>query len=206
MKATKWSLFLVLVMAASLALFAGCLGGDDGDADGDVDGDVDGDSDGDVADGDETPDGDATDGDATDGDAASGMVGDACAENTECATEFCLNTAVISTLTGNEIEIVNGYCSSLSPEICTVDVNGHNVSAAFLGEDYADFNICLSPCEVDDDCRPADSVICFDPSTLIEAGYLTEEQVATFFGEGKVCIPQAVLDAALETLSGEGGE
>jgi len=130
-----------------------------------------------------------------------GLVGDACAANEDCLTEFCLTTAVISTLTGEEIEIVNGYCCSLSPDICTPDVNGHNVSAAFLGDDYADFNICLAPCYTDADCRPTDDVFCLDPTVLVEGGYLTEEEAFNYFGNGNVCMPQGMLDAMLEQLN-----
>ncbi|RJO67096.1 MAG: hypothetical protein C4523_10410 [Myxococcales bacterium] len=167
----------------------------------------DGDSepDGDISDGDEA-DGDGADGDGADGDAPeTGMVGSACEENENCLTELCLTTSIISMLTDNEIEIVNGYCSTFQPDICTRDVNGHNVSAVILGPAFAHSKICLAPCETDTDCRPDEAVTCFDPSMLVEDGYLTEEEVLVRFGGEHVCLPQGMLEAMLQNPTGCAG-
>ncbi|RJQ09899.1 MAG: hypothetical protein C4558_05550 [Dehalococcoidia bacterium] len=160
---------------------------DDDKTDSDTDSDTDGDADGDT-------DGDEDGGEWEYGEIRPGWVGAPCEDHNECATGFCLTTAVMGTLTGKEINIVNGYCSTLAPDDCRADVGGHVVSAGIFGEQYESFSICLRPCGSDADCRPEDSIFCPDPQWLVENGYFTEQEAELYFGDTSVCLPWSFLE------------
>ncbi len=206
----KWYALLLIMALACMLAFGGC-GSDDDDVDGDdPDGDADGDDpDGDDPDGDDPdgddPDGDDPDGDDPDGDdPETGLAGAACAVNDDCATGFCLTTAVLAALLGQDgLEVPNGYCSALDCGVCDDSTGGACVNAGFLGEGYEDFNICLAPCAEDADCRPEDSINCFDPQTWVDDELLDQATADAVFGDLTVCMPDALVAAAAAALAGE---
>jgi hypothetical protein len=215
----RWNLIFVLMMLASMVAFAACssddttLDGDEPDGDVTEDGDT---TDGDVPDGDDPdgdePDGDVVeDGDMADGDDLSG-IGGACADKTECTSNFCLTATTIAPLIADfQGDIANGYCTVLmcktdgSDGKCTAEMNATCFSLyPFAGEDFAALGICLALCESDADCREADGNSCLDPQGFVDAGFMSQEDKDTFYGDSKGCLPDSVAAAALAALQPDG--
>lgn len=142
-------------------------------------------------------------------------VGLACTVNTDCATETCLTEEFLASLfDGEVIPVVNGYCSLIGctvdgsdpNDLCTEEVNGICISLyPFMGEDFADLGLCLSPCVDDNDCRTEDSNGCFDPQIFVDHDpqLMTQADVDLYFGDLKACLPNDLIAAAIAALEEE---
>lgn len=139
-----------------------------------------------------------------DGAPGGAQVGSACGTGEECKTGFCMTTENIGGFIAGA-SVPGGYCSGLfcavdgSDDACTPEMGGVCFSLfPFLGESFAEQGICLAPCRTDDDCRPSDDQVCFDAKELEQAGRLTSDQMALYYGDHpRACLPRTVRDAAM---------
>jgi len=139
-----------------------------------------------------------------DGGIAGSPAGAPCETAEECRTGFCMTTENIGGFIAGA-SVPGGYCSGLfcavdgSDGACTPEMGGVCFSLfPFLGESFAEQGICLAPCETDDDCRPEDDQVCFDAMELQQAGRLTPDQLALYYGDlRRACLPRTVRDAAM---------
>lgn len=125
----------------------------------------------------------------------SGAIGEACSTNADCKSYFCLTTDVIHTIfLDPTLEVPGGLCSGLNQDVCSSDIGGAAMNLGFLGEGFAVFDLCLSPCESVDDCRTQEGYDCFDPSGMVEDGLLSVDEANNYFHGHSFCIPPSFSD------------
>lgn len=141
-----------------------------------------------------------------------GGIGAACTGETagqDCNSGYCLDSETVAMLLDLELSIPGGYCSVFMcsvfeyDERCHSEIQGSCFSLyPFAGESFGSQGLCTRICDGDSDCRELDDQSCFDPQWFVEYG-MSADTIETYFPDGyKVCLPDEVIQAAIDYLSG----
>jgi|GEM_PF-5751893 len=139
---------------------------------------------------------------------ADGKIGAACTKKEDCESNYCLTSQGLAALLGSSIDIPNGYCSDLglfgsdcNPDACNETTGGICLDGGFMGPSYENMvKICVRPCDLNGDCRIADSNVCVDPQDWVDAGLLSAADKESYFGDQKFCLPAAFVDVMEDEL------